>query len=261
MRHILAALAGIGLLGAVGPVFAAMPGLSAFPKSRTLASCAAWAGIQGDDAIAMWGTQEVGGSSQDLAISRLTTTCLGDAAPEIVGFYSSAGAADAFCAKHKDAGICRLRDKHAAAEPADAGKPTWHGDKDLVEYGVEGTDDRSLRLVCKDRQLFALGPWDGGAGGKKRIAFEAAGTTESFPIATFEAGDGDNYEAKIDPHSALILGLLRAEDVTVRGRTPLKVPGQGSAALVRGLLAACLGPGGTISAPKTGADPLDGLRR
>lgn len=241
MQLIVAAVVGVGLLGAIGPTFASTPMLSDLPKSRTLDSCKIWAGRQDDDAIDMWGTQENGSSSHDLAISRLTTTCLGDAAPEIVGFYSSVGAADAFCAKHAGTGICRSRTQRAAAEPADADKPTWHGDKQMIEYGVEGTDDRSLRLACKDRQLFALGPWDGGASGRKRITFEVAGTVETFPISTFEGGDGDNYEAKIKPNSALVVGLLSAEDVIVRGRTQLKVPGKGGAALVPRLLTACSG--------------------
>ena len=240
MKRVVAAMAGAALVGVVGPAIASMPALSEFPKSRTFDSCRAWAGIQDDDAVSMWGTQENGSSSHDLALSRLTATCLGEAAPEIVGFYSSVGAADAFCAKHGAAEICRARTKVAVAEPTDSDKPTWHGGKQLIEYGVEGTDDRSLRLSCKDRQLFALGPWDGGAGGKKRITFEVAGTAETFPISTFEGGDGDNYEAKIKPSSILITGLLHAEDVTIRGKTQLRVPGKGSASWVQGLLSSCL---------------------
>ena len=91
------------------PAFASMPMLSALPMPATLNACQVWAGKQDGDAIEMWGTQERGGSSRDLGLSRLTASCMGDKPPEIVGFYSSAGAADAFCAKHPAAGICKDR--------------------------------------------------------------------------------------------------------------------------------------------------------
>lgn len=102
-----------------GPI-APAPAMQAAPLSQTPTSdaCAKWAASQDPDTIERWGTQDGGGSSRDKAILRLTLSCLGDEAPEIVGFYSSVGVADAYCEKHTTAGICTSRG--AAASPGNA---------------------------------------------------------------------------------------------------------------------------------------------
>jgi len=89
-----------------GPALATMPKLTATPSSRTLASCQQWAASQDDDAKEMWGLLESGSVNGDVALLRLTLTCLGDIPPPIVEFGSSAGAAQAFCKAHRRAQIC-----------------------------------------------------------------------------------------------------------------------------------------------------------
>lgn len=90
----------------IGPALATMPTLTATPSSRTLQSCQQWAANQDDDAKAMWGLLESGSVNEDVASLRLTLSCLGDTPPAIVGFGSSAGAAQAFCKTHRRAQIC-----------------------------------------------------------------------------------------------------------------------------------------------------------
>jgi hypothetical protein len=97
------------LLGAVAALaliptyaLATMPALTSTPKPISLRSCQKWAAQQDPNAIEMWGIQEDGTTSRRIAIKRLTRSCLGHKSPEIVGFYSSAGFARDYCAKHPD---------------------------------------------------------------------------------------------------------------------------------------------------------------
>ena len=88
---------------------ATMPMLTDMPSHRTSAACKKWAATQEEDAIEMWSTQEDGTSPRKVGLRRLYLFCLGDFGhepPEIVGFYSSAGAAMAYCAKHPGIKIC-----------------------------------------------------------------------------------------------------------------------------------------------------------
>ena len=97
---------------------ATMPLLSDEPSSRTPATCQTWAGKQDEEALEMWGVMKDGGTSRDVGVMRLTLTCLGDEQPEIVGFGSSAGYDESFCAKHADWGVCRKETKRDTGAPA-----------------------------------------------------------------------------------------------------------------------------------------------
>jgi hypothetical protein len=88
---------------------ATMPLLTDKPTSPTSATCLKWATNQDDDAIHMWGIQENGKSSRDIALLRLALSCLGDKPPEIVGFGSSIGFDTEYCRKHRNAPICKKR--------------------------------------------------------------------------------------------------------------------------------------------------------
>jgi hypothetical protein len=90
---------------------ATMPTLSDKPEPATLSACQIWAQKQGEDVFDMWGVEEKGGSSRDLAVSRLISYCLGDQPPEIVGFGSSVGFDDDYCKRHPKAALCRSREK------------------------------------------------------------------------------------------------------------------------------------------------------
>jgi hypothetical protein len=86
-----------------------MPLLTPKPNPASAETCQKWAASQDDDAIEMWGIQENGSSSRDIALLRLALSCLGDRPPEIVGFGSSAGFDASYCKKHRGAPICKKR--------------------------------------------------------------------------------------------------------------------------------------------------------
>ena len=86
-----------------------MPTLTKRPAPLTPQACKVWAASQSEDAIYMWGQLESGDTSSDVAIQRLTRACLGEKAPRIVTFGSSAGAADVYCQSAPATPICRNR--------------------------------------------------------------------------------------------------------------------------------------------------------
>lgn len=88
---------------------ATMPPLTPTPKPASHSACERWAARQDEDAIYMWGTMEAGGTSKPFAITRLTAFCMGGEKPDIIGFGSSVGFDDAYCAKHRAAPICQNR--------------------------------------------------------------------------------------------------------------------------------------------------------
>jgi hypothetical protein len=92
---------------ATSAALATMPPLTEQPKGFSAEACRSWASRQDEDALYMWGMQDNGKSSRDVAILRLSLNCLGDPKPEIVGFGSSAGFDQAYCRRHKSAEICR----------------------------------------------------------------------------------------------------------------------------------------------------------
>lgn len=85
---------------------ATMPALTPVLGRPTPGSCRAWAAAQSTEAIDMWGIKEDGSSSRDVAVLRLTTSCMGGGYPEIVGFGSSAGFDQEYCSEHPDVGVC-----------------------------------------------------------------------------------------------------------------------------------------------------------
>lgn len=86
--------------------YATMPLLTTQPVPATGSSCEKWAAEQDEDALYMWGQQEDGTSSNEVAKLRLTLHCLGEQIPPIVTFGSSPGASQAFCADHATTPIC-----------------------------------------------------------------------------------------------------------------------------------------------------------
>lgn len=123
------ALAVVALL-ASSSAFATMPVLSAFPREKTLASCRAWASIQDEDAVYTWSIQESGERPQAVGLDRLTQYCLRGESPEIVGYDTSAGAAESYCVKHSSAAICKKNPIQQASGAPEALKPdTAKGDQ------------------------------------------------------------------------------------------------------------------------------------
>jgi hypothetical protein len=85
---------------------ATMPLLTDEPKPATLETCRIWADKQSQDAIDMWGVQEDGTYSDEVALERLYQKCLGYEPPEIVGFESSIGFNITYCEMHPTQKIC-----------------------------------------------------------------------------------------------------------------------------------------------------------
>jgi hypothetical protein len=111
-------LLSIGLLFSVmATVHATMPALTAAPDRATPDSCRAWAGAQNSEAIDMWGIKEDESSCRDIAVLRLMTSCMGGGRPEIVGFGSSTGFDQEYCARHRDAGVCAPQESKPGPRP------------------------------------------------------------------------------------------------------------------------------------------------
>lgn len=91
----------------VSGALASMPNLTDRPQPNTLQACQQWASKQSSDAIEIWGLKEDGSSSKDFAISRLTSSCIGDSFSDLVGFGSSVGYRGAFCASHVTLKLCK----------------------------------------------------------------------------------------------------------------------------------------------------------
>jgi hypothetical protein len=89
---------------------ATMPALTEKPDPATVDACQKWAASQNEDALYMWGMQQDGTTSPDIATLRLALWCLGDEPPDIVGFFSSVGAAEAYCREHSKHKICATID-------------------------------------------------------------------------------------------------------------------------------------------------------
>jgi hypothetical protein len=87
--------------------YATMPMLTPEPKPATPTTCKRWATKQDADAIYMWGLQENGTSSRAIALRRLAGSCMGQRAPDIVEFGSSAGFDEAYCEKHTTLNLCK----------------------------------------------------------------------------------------------------------------------------------------------------------
>jgi hypothetical protein len=83
-----------------------MPTMTPAPEQITMAACSRWAHQQNEETIQMWGLQDSGDTSSELAIHRLTSQCLGEPVADIVGFGSSSGFDDEYCSTHPKVAIC-----------------------------------------------------------------------------------------------------------------------------------------------------------
>jgi hypothetical protein len=97
---------GLALGLVIGPAHATMD-LIPSPKSITVQACQKWAAEQDEDAFEMWGLQDSGKSSHTVAVKRLIDSCMGRPVPEIVGFWSGVGNANAYCKKHMATKLCK----------------------------------------------------------------------------------------------------------------------------------------------------------
>jgi hypothetical protein len=103
---------------------ATMPLLTEMPKHRSPAACLKWAEQQKGDTFEMWGIQETGKSSCEIALSRLVRFCMDEDLPEILGFGSSVGVDEAYCENYPGAKICEGPPRPFQYEPCRARSPT-----------------------------------------------------------------------------------------------------------------------------------------
>jgi len=125
--------------------FAAMPALMPKPAPISLKACQQWAAEQDDDAKWMWGIQDSGNHSGDIAVARLTMHCLGETVPDIVGFGSSVGFDTHYCDDHSQARICEERQAQATRSVKPLFSPLldvpiyFGGEADREACGASGT--------------------------------------------------------------------------------------------------------------------------
>lgn len=147
MKKYLSTLWTIALFLFPEAAYSTMPLLSEKPQLISPSTCQKWAATQDNDAIEMWGIQADGNSSKALALQRLTDDCLGQPAPEIVGFGSSAGFDDSYCQKHSEQKICS--DQHPSQDAKSASevrtKPIWVVVTHKMLACQSTIDDLSLR--------------------------------------------------------------------------------------------------------------------
>jgi TonB family protein len=104
---------------AATPALATMPELTDKPSVINSGTCARWATNQNPgDVYPIWGIQEDGSVSNDVAIKRLIDECMGKPMPGIVGFGTSAGFEQDYCGRHPTFGICK---KYAVPPPQQDG--------------------------------------------------------------------------------------------------------------------------------------------
>lgn len=138
-----------GILAGCYAADATMPSLTPKPNPRTPGACKAWAAKQDEDAIYMWGTEEDGTHSRSIALDRLARSCLGQRPPDIIGFGSSIGFDESYCAKHAAIKLCK-----ELSRPPDYNAKTMHdGDctkaRDLAAC-IKRESERLLKAGCGD---------------------------------------------------------------------------------------------------------------
>jgi hypothetical protein len=89
-----------------GRAAATMPRLTEMPNPPSDTTCKNWAGRQDEDAIYMWGIQQNGSSSRNVALDRLVRHCSGEPIPDIVGFGSSIGFDEAYRKRFPTIRLC-----------------------------------------------------------------------------------------------------------------------------------------------------------
>ena len=120
----------------------------------------------------------------------------------------------------------------------------WHAANGpgTVQYGRPGTDDRALRIDCVEGRLSIGGPAAFSAPeGTATIVTFTTPAGRARRRATMEvAGDGINFFAPVLPNDPALRALIRGQSLRIRhGRDEYRVPGRGSAALLRRLIRTC----------------------
>ena len=96
----------IGVLFWPTIALATSPELSSGPRNASLSTCGRWAAAQSGEALNFWGLTIEGKKSVALAVSRLTSSCLGDGMPDVVASQTSAGMHETYCSAHTTTAVC-----------------------------------------------------------------------------------------------------------------------------------------------------------
>jgi hypothetical protein len=132
----------------------------------------------------------------------------------------------------------------AAAIQPQAGY-SWHvavaGES--VEYGIPQTDDRGLRVTCPaGRGLHVEGPAGDAAVENlpTQIRFRSGEELVTMVGIVVLTGDGLGFSVPVGRDELPIRALLAGQPLTIeRGELGWTVPGEGAAALIAPLVAAC----------------------
>lgn len=121
----------------------------------------------------------------------------------------------------------------------------WHTAMagESVQYGVEGSDDRALRIDCEPgRGLVILGP-SGGETDENRptqVTFRHGAQSLRVLGVTVAMGDGINFTAPVQANELPIATLLAGAPLTIEhGEASWTVPGEGAPAVLGPLVEAC----------------------
>jgi hypothetical protein len=130
----------------------------------------------------------------------------------------------------------------AAAQPP-AGY-VWHTAmaNESVQYGRPGTDDRALRIDCREGQITIAGPagLEVDEGAAIGVSFRTSAGEENRRAEAVYMGDGTNFVAPVAADDPALAALMRGEPLRISvGDDWWEVPGEGAAAVLRPLLQGC----------------------
>jgi len=129
----------------------------------------------------------------------------------------------------------------AAQEP---GAYVWHTamTNESVQYGLPGTDDRALRIDCREGQLTIAGPsaLEVEEGDATSVSFRTSAGEETRRAEAIYLGDGMNFVAPVAADDPALAALMRGEPLRVsQGDTWWEVPGEGAPAVLAPLVRGC----------------------
>ena len=129
----------------------------------------------------------------------------------------------------------------AAQEP---GGYAWHTaiTNETVQYGVPGTDDRALRIDCREGQLTIAGPSavEVEEGEATSVSFRTSAGEETRRAEGLYLGDGMNFVADVAADDPALVALMRGEPLRIsQGDAWWEVPGEGAAAVLGPLIRGC----------------------
>lgn len=130
----------------------------------------------------------------------------------------------------------------AAAQEPDA--YVWYTamTNESVQYGRPGTDDRALRIDCREGQLTIAGPsaLEVEEGEATSVSFRTSAGEETRSAEGLYLGDGMNFVADVAADDPALAALMRGEPLRIsQGDNWGEVPAEGAAAVLGPLIRGC----------------------